>query len=274
MTLDDWTTSTAPKIIGSQNLDQLLPRGLDFFVLLSSLVGIVGAQGQSNYAAGNAFQDSLARCRVSRGEKAVSLDLGMIVDEGTVADDEALARTMGSFGHYQPMTTSNLEALLERYCDPSLRVLPADECQVVCGIRSPKALRALGFKEPGWMSLPMFRAVHLLDQSSESSTATVQESFQDALQAATSLQEAADLVVDALITKLAALLGIAATDLDPSRPIHLYGVDSLVAVELRNWFANNIRADVAVLHILGNTSTEALGLIAVEKSHYTQALRS
>ena len=274
MTRADWRACTASKITGSQNLDHVLPSGLDFFVLLSSLVGIAGAPGQSNYAAGNAFQDALARSRVSRGAKAVSLDLGMIVDEGTVADDEGLARTMGSFGHYQSMTTSDIEALLERYCDPSLPVLPPDECQVVCGIRSPQALRARGFKEPSWMALPLFRAVHLSDGNGAADAAVAHECWQDSLQAAASVAEAAELIVDALMTKLSALLGIAVTELDSSRPIHLYGVDSLVAVELRNWFANKIKADVAVLHILGNTSTEALGLIAAEKSLYTQKLKA
>ena len=98
MTLEDWTTSTNPKVCGSWNLHALLPKRMDFFILLSSIVGIVGGAGQASYAAGNAFQDVLARYRVSIGEKGVSLDLGMMVGEGAVAEDEKLARALESSG--------------------------------------------------------------------------------------------------------------------------------------------------------------------------------
>ncbi|KAK6606927.1 KR domain-containing protein [Botrytis cinerea] len=42
MTHDDWRTSTDPKTIGSWNLHTLLPHGLDFFILLSSVAGVLG----------------------------------------------------------------------------------------------------------------------------------------------------------------------------------------------------------------------------------------
>ena len=39
--------------VGSWNLHELMPRDLDFFIMLSSLAGILGNRGQSNYRAGN-----------------------------------------------------------------------------------------------------------------------------------------------------------------------------------------------------------------------------
>ena len=47
-----------PKVNGSWNLHQYLPKDLDFFVMLSSSAGIAGARGQGNYAAG-VYNDSL-----------------------------------------------------------------------------------------------------------------------------------------------------------------------------------------------------------------------
>jgi hypothetical protein len=41
------------------------------------------------------------------GKKAVSFDLGMVVGEGAVAEDEHLARTLESFGWYEPTTVMN-----------------------------------------------------------------------------------------------------------------------------------------------------------------------
>jgi hypothetical protein len=49
-------------------------------------------------------------------------------------------------------------------------------------------------------------------------------------------------------------------DLAPSAA----GVDSLVAIELRNWFKHSLGVDVTVLEILGSESLFALGRRAVE----------
>ena len=82
MTYTDWVLATRPKIQGSNNLHNLMPKDLDFFVFLSSSADVIGARGQANYAAGNGFQDSLATHRRNKGMKAVSLDLGPILGAG------------------------------------------------------------------------------------------------------------------------------------------------------------------------------------------------
>ena len=271
----DWIEATAPKIEGSYNLSQLLPPGLDFIVFLSSLVGIAGAVGQSNYAAGCAFQDALAHQHSTVARKCVSIDLGMVIDAGAVSEDESLQRTMESFGHYQPMHMSHLEKLLQYYCHPNRTSLSVEDSQIVCGIRRPSTLEAMGFKQPGWMKMPMFRGV--LSLQSEDTLPNVSmsqlEDYQESLQQARSIADAASVIIHALLRKLSDSLGVTEADLDTSRPVHLYGVDSLVAVELRNWFANKIKADVAVLHILGDSSIEDLASMAVRSSIYTRAWR-
>jgi hypothetical protein len=61
---------------------------MDFFILLSSITGIVGTGGQANYAAANTYMDALALSRLESGEKAVSLDLGWIESAGNVAENK------------------------------------------------------------------------------------------------------------------------------------------------------------------------------------------
>ncbi|TGJ78460.1 hypothetical protein E0Z10_g10307, partial [Xylaria hypoxylon] len=98
MSHEDWEESTNPKTRGSWNLHTVLPKGFDFFVLLSSIAGIVGSAGQANYAAGNTYIDALAHYRNALGERAVALDLGAILDHGVLAANEALRHRVLSAG--------------------------------------------------------------------------------------------------------------------------------------------------------------------------------
>lgn len=88
MSSDNRKAALEPKVDGSRNLHGLLPTGLDFFILLSSIVGIHGSVGQANCAAGGTYQDSLARHGISLGQKATSLDLGWMASDGTIAESE------------------------------------------------------------------------------------------------------------------------------------------------------------------------------------------
>jgi hypothetical protein len=63
MTVKHWNKTTSPKVRGIWNLHTLLPDDLDFFLMLSSVVSIVGNIGSSNYAAACSFQDGRAHYR-------------------------------------------------------------------------------------------------------------------------------------------------------------------------------------------------------------------
>lgn len=76
---------TRSKVAGPWNLQILLPRAQDFLKPFSCIFG------QAKYEAGNTYKDALAHCRTSQGEKAVSLDLGMVVEEGVVAGNNTLS---------------------------------------------------------------------------------------------------------------------------------------------------------------------------------------
>ena len=86
MRFEDFEAALKPKVQGSWSLHSHPPKSLDFFVFFSSLNGILGSRGQSNYGAGNTYEDALAKYRISHGEKAVSLDIGLIISFGFVAE--------------------------------------------------------------------------------------------------------------------------------------------------------------------------------------------
>ena len=272
MSLEDYLAATRPKVQGSWNLHKLLPNDMDFFILLSSGSGVFGGPSQSNYGSGNAYQDALARCRCSMGEKAVSLNLGMILSVGFAAERAEVMDMLRSRG-YMPIRETEFLAMLEYHCNPALPVPSSLHAQVATGIETPASLRTKGIEDPFWMPKPLFRHMYQMDNVGVDATdgsGTVVD-FQALLSTVHSVSEAGVVVADALTRKLAKALSMPGDDIDPGKPMHVYGVDSLVAVEMRNWLAKELRADVAVFELMGNTSIASLGPLIAVKSQYLPA---
>lgn len=49
------------------------------------MMGVIGGISLANCAVGNALQDALARHRIARGERAVALSLGLLVNGGILS---------------------------------------------------------------------------------------------------------------------------------------------------------------------------------------------
>ena len=83
-----------PKIDGIWNLHHafLTPSSLDFFIMLSSLVGISGNPSQAAYTAASVFLDAFANFRTAQNLPAITFDLGRVVDIGIVADSISARR--------------------------------------------------------------------------------------------------------------------------------------------------------------------------------------
>ncbi|KAK2617040.1 hypothetical protein QQS21_000134 [Conoideocrella luteorostrata] len=274
MTHDDWEISTSSKVAGSWNLHQLMPEDLDFFILISSINGIFGNRGQANYAAGNAFKDALAHYRLAHGLKAVSIDLGLMVDEGVVAESELLLRLMRRNGHLMEVKQEELIALLDYYCDPQLPLLTDEEAQIVVGIEMPSAIIAKGIDLHHSIRRPIFShlfcmGLDVVPTAPESGTSGVID-HPAALKSATSLEEATSLVTEWISIKLGHLLSQPASDIVAEKPIHAYGMDSLIAVDFKNWFHHSIGANITVFDLMGNASLRQLSAVAAERSRYRQ----
>jgi aryl carrier-like protein len=274
MSEEAWTAAIKPKVDGSWNLHTMLPMGMDFFVLLSSHSGLLGAHGQSNYAAGNVFQDELARYRATQGQKATSIDLGSMSAIGYVANNsdvmaQALKQGLVDFSEEE------LLSLLEVYCDPDLSMPNASDAQIVTPVGIPAVMKANGITEPSWMSKPVFRHLHQISTIGQIASAEAKptRSWEALLREARHTADAENTVREAIQKQLAGLLAIDMDDVDTSKPVHSYGVDSLVAIELRNWFARSIGADVAVFEILGNSAIANLARDVAAKSRFVDVLK-
>ena len=271
MTFSDWTGTIRSKVQSSWNLHTLLPRNMDFFIMLSSIAGIVGSIGQSNYAAGNTYQDALAHHRVLMGEKAIALDLGWMGSVGIIAENEQYRRGKEAAADMAQIEENEFHALLEYYCDPNLELASPLKAQPIIGLVTPAQFRSKGLDLPSWMQRPAFAALAQmalpgLSSSPSSDTAPDACDYGGDFLSAQSLAEAAAIIVSGLVRKLSKALSVSSDEIETSKPLHAYGVDSLLAVELRNWFAKEFRADVAIFDIMGAESIAAVGGLVAGKS--------
>lgn len=276
MTWEQWNISIRSKVQSTWNLHNQFPKGLSFFVMLSSVAGVAGSMGQSNYAAGNTFQDGLAAHRLALGERAVSIDLGWMGDIGVVAENAALTRGKEVAGDLAPIFEHDFLALLDHYCDPSAAI--ADEnAQPIIGLVTPAQFRKKGLTPPDWLvERPLFRGLCQEDEERNGMGPDAGDSDQDRdwvtelRHAAVPGPDAANVVVDALIQRLSRATSTPVEEIDRSQPLHAYGVDSLLAVELRNWFSKLFKADVAIFDITGQASIQRVAEGAVVSSALLQ----
>jgi hypothetical protein len=93
--------------------------------------------------------------------------------------------------------------------------------------------------------------------------------IRELLKQATSLDDAAAKICEAVIIKMSVLLMIPLEEISSSKSMSSYGMDSLVAVEMRNWLVRELDATLPVLELLANTSLAALARKIVLKSKIT-----
>jgi len=127
----DWSRFTrvmAPKVAGAWQL-HLATRDLplDYFVLFSSASSMLGSAGQSNHAAANAFLDALAHYRRAAGLSALSINWGAWSDIGAAArrDVEERIATHG-IGTFTPAQGLRVLGRLMVSDEPQVGVFPVD----------------------------------------------------------------------------------------------------------------------------------------------------
>ena len=273
MTAKKWNTSLAPKVSGSWNLHQYLPSNLDFFVMLSSSTGIIGSFGQSNYTVGNTYQDGLAAHRVRHNQRAHALALNMVTGVGYVAQHEQVGALLRARGVLEEVSMQDIQQLLRFCCDPTRVDAASLGPQIITPLTLPADLRAVGIVAPLGSTRPMYDYLHSLPAriSSTADGADVAKShWAYKLAESATLAQATDVVVEAIQTQLSSLLVVSKEDIDPQKAIYRYGVDSLVALEMRNWFSKAIGADVRTTEIMSDVSIAVLAALIAAKSRFVR----
>ncbi|TGJ87999.1 hypothetical protein E0Z10_g779 [Xylaria hypoxylon] len=268
MTYSQWQETLNSKVQTSWNLHRLLPDSLDFFILLSSLSGVYGSISQSNYAAGCAFQDALARYRMGRGQTAVSLDLGWMRNIGVVAETVAYQENRLIVYNMMPIDDTELMALLDLYCNP-IAFSPKQYNQLLVGPITPAQCLRRGLEISPLALRPLFASFSMLISENENSPAAeagLLPNFGTLFRQAAGAEERAAVVIQGLTGRLARAMAISISDVVSSRHLSDYGVDSLMAMELRNWISRDFGAHLAVFDIMGTTTISAIGGLVEERS--------
>ncbi|KAI5217919.1 hypothetical protein AUEXF2481DRAFT_7276 [Aureobasidium subglaciale EXF-2481] len=253
MSHEQYLTALRPKVQGTWNMHELLPKNLDFFVLLSSSAGIAGSRGQSNYAAGNAFQDALAYHRRAIGQAAGAIDLGVVLDVGYVAESTSTeVRENTKRFSFVALREMEVHALIQAsITGESIRGQKVPP-QIITGLGTGGMAKFAGYKIPWWFSDAKFAHVRDVDTHTVSVETEDTLQLQTLLAAATSFENATEIVGSALVQKLSKSLMVPAEDIELSRPMSRYGVDSLLAVEVRSWLFTELQSDISVFQLLSN----------------------
>ena len=263
MTYDDYQQVIRPKVRGAWNMHKVLAASrtwLDYFVVLSSAAGILGSRGQGAYAAANTFLDSFVQYRACNGLPGTSLNLTAVTGAGYLAENaERQEDIIRNFGNE---TVSKREVL----------ALLSAAVRGVCG---PQCLTGLKLhlgsdgQWPYYAGDPRFvylKANCLAAAEREGVVPKQAVSPGNAFRAAKSDEEAANICAQGVLEKLSEILTISVQDLDVARNITSYGLDSLTAIELRNWIAKELRANLQILELLSSGAINDLAALIVQKT--------
>lgn len=269
MSFDDWDTAIKVKTLGSWNLyHSISAEGHDpFYVFLASSSGIIGNRGQSNYAAGNSFLDSFARYLQKQGERAVAIDLGPVLGAGMLAENEDILDTLrsnGFFGIPHEDFLTIVKHAITGEITPGVPIPP----QITVAVGTGGMNAQINAADPYWTRTALYSYLNLVDIAPPNLLAGGEASNKDMramLVSAASFEEASLIVRDGLSIMLAKAMNMLPSEIDMNKSLNAYGVDSLVAVTIRNWILNNCGVQFSVFEILSDSPiTEMANTITVK----------
>ncbi|HET8936172.1 MAG TPA: SDR family NAD(P)-dependent oxidoreductase, partial [Polyangiales bacterium] len=198
------------------------------FVMFSSVAGIFGGAGQSNYAAANVLLDALALQRSQRGLPATSLAWGLWQLNGTGMtaglSDAHLARiTQQGIGAFSPQQGMLL-------VDAALQLPDAQWVPLKLKIEQVQRMVAQAGYAPAIMRKLLPQSLRRASAASSQAALALRESL-----VALPESERLGALIARVQTEVALVLGLPGPSaVDPDKELQKFGFDSLMAVELRN----------------------------------------
>ncbi|NEQ16647.1 MAG: SDR family oxidoreductase, partial [Moorea sp. SIO3E2] len=236
----------APKLQGAWYLHQLTQKlPLDFFVCFSSIASLLGSPGQGNYAAANAFMDTLADYRRSMGLPGLSINWGAWAQGG-------MASRLGS-QHQSRLRTTGMNL-----------ITPEKGLQVLGELLS-QPVSQVGVFPINWSQflgqLPVGHTISFLEAFASrklQKETTKDENFLEQLALAIE-SERNQILIGYLQVKVGKLLGFDKSKLpNPELGFFDMGMDSLLTVELRNLLSSNLGCSISAAELFGTSNIQNL----------------
>ncbi|TWT98712.1 type I polyketide synthase [Neorhodopirellula pilleata] len=262
MDLDQLDQAMAPKTQGTWNLHRVLTGPLDFFVLFSSVAGVIGSPGQANYAAGNAFLDGVVRYRRRRGLPATSIAWGPWDSEGMAADPD-IRRQLGERG-MTPIAPEVGIGLLDRILRKDLSAKHENDPETSStsfAIVDADWRRVVASLPDGGSSL--FRNYQSSSGASgnQSASSGRDEALYQRLKSAdrkTRLVELQSIIQ----ANLGDVMGIDADSIEVDQPLVSLGLDSLMGMELRSKLESKLGVGIPMSALFDEPSVMSLAEVA------------
>lgn len=280
MTHSDWEEVMAPKVQGTWNLHNAFSTNLDFFVLFSSMSGMVGPRGQANYAAANTFLDAFVQYREGLGLPASVIDIGAVGDIGYISENNKIMDQF-RFASVEMLSENDLLNSLEMAIRrPKAQMLTSEidartgylsENQIGLGLQATHAL-ASPQTYITWKRDPRMGEYRIHEESGadaigeedDNELATLLATVRSS--AATLLEKSSiDMIASAVVSTLATLLMRPVEDMNIDVPIASFGIDSLVAIELHNWIRQKLALRISVLEIMSSGTIRDLARLIAEE---------
>jgi acyl carrier protein len=232
-----------PKVIGGWLLHRLLENTpLDFFVLFSSAGSLLGQAGQGNYAAANSFLDALAHHRKAQGRPALSVNWGAWSGLGfaDTAGGQRLAARLALLG-IRSLLPKQAVDVLERL----LRLGSTQTVAIPVDWQKYREFYPAG-SEPRLLS-------HLAREQHDPVQPDNRGEKRVAILGAEPAQRL-QLLQSYLGEQVARVLGLSVSKVDVQQPLSNLGLDSLMAVELKNRIAVDLGVNVPMVTFLQDFS--------------------
>lgn len=272
MCYEDYMAVVMPRVHGIQNLQYALRSvnnsDLDFFINLSSFTSVVGNFGQAAYTATGAFMAAMARYPAIAELPCTTIDLPMVSGIGYLANNEKRKeQTVEQLGNVW-INADGIHGLIAAAIRNEMKQSCGNHC--ILGLHTIQSLSACEF--PEWSMDPkisILRRLSIFNRQADSemvTKATGDISPAIAIRQCKSRAAAEELIIKALLGKMSRILMRPEDEINPSAPVSSHGLDSLVAIDMRNWITRELDASLQILEILASDSIYALSQVVLDRS--------